>query len=173
MNDNDSTLICRLCLELAFLARKLGVKVVFIESCSGGLCSSWITSIAGCSSWFEGGFVTYSNQMKQSVLKIDQKIIDRHGAVSRIVANKMVVSPSLKCFKGTVSTSVTGIAGPGGGTEEKPVGLVFFGWNGPWGTNIEGKCFSGSRREIQSKAAFHAINGLSKRIASILKRKFK
>ena len=116
MNYVDSTWICRLCLELAFLARKLGVKVVFIESCSGGLCSSWTTSIAGCSSWFEGGFVTYSNQMKQSVLGIDKKIIDKHGAVSRIVANKMVVSPSLKSFKGIVSTSVTGIAGPQGGS---------------------------------------------------------
>ena len=168
---DDSTWIYRLCLELAFLARKLGVKVVFIESCSGGLCSSWITSIAGCSAWFEGGFVTYSNQMKQSVLRIDKKIIDKHGAVSRIVANKMVVSPSLKSFKGIVSTSVTGIAGPQGGTQEKPVGLVFFGWQGPWGADTEEKCFNGSRGQIQSKAAFHAISGLSKRIALVLNRR--
>jgi nicotinamide-nucleotide amidase len=152
-------------MDLAFFARKLGVKIVFLESCTGGLASSWISSLHGSSTWFEGGLVTYSNKMKTIFLGIDEHALEFHGAVSEQIAGSMAHSFFKKSFKNIVTSSITGIAGPGGGSQEKPVGLVFFGWDGPWGLKTLQKIFNGNRQQIREQAAMYAIINLAKKIA--------
>ena len=106
--------------------RKKKLKISFAESCTGGLLSSTITSISGSSKIFSLGLVTYSNESKIKTLKISKKTIMKHGAVSYETCLSMVKNLS-KISKTDISISVTGIAGPKGGTKQKPVGLVFIG----------------------------------------------
>ena len=105
---------------------KKKLRISFAESCTGGMLSSVITSISGSSKVFNIGFITYSNKAKMSVLKIPKKIINRYGAVSKECCLSMVKNLS-KISKANISVSITGIAGPKGGTKLKPVGLVFIG----------------------------------------------
>tara|TARA_B100000965_G_C19307122_1_gene632798 strand:+ start:172 stop:645 length:474 start_codon:yes stop_codon:yes gene_type:complete len=105
---------------------KKNLKISFAESCTGGLLSSSITSISGSSKIFNLGLVTYSNQAKVKILKIPKRIIIEYGAVSYETCLAMVKNLS-KISKTNISVSITGIAGPNGGTKEKPVGLVFIG----------------------------------------------
>ena len=102
-------------------------RVVTAESCTGGLVAAAITAIAGSSDWFERGFVTYSNEAKCELLGVPRALIDEHGAVSEPVARAMAEG-ALAHGAGDCALSVTGIAGPGGGTLTKPVGTVCFGW---------------------------------------------
>tara|TARA_B110001452_G_scaffold245578_1_gene230351 strand:- start:170 stop:640 length:471 start_codon:yes stop_codon:yes gene_type:complete len=111
------------------LVRKLikkKIKVSFAESCTGGLLSSSITSKSGSSKIFNLGLITYSNKAKINILKVPKKIIDKHGAVSKECCLSMVKNLS-KISKANISLSITGIAGPNGGTKLKPVGLVYIG----------------------------------------------
>ena len=108
------------------ILRKKKIKLSFAESCTGGLLSNAITSISGSSKVFTIGLVTYSNQAKINVLKIPKKIIMKHGAVSYETCLSMVKNLN-KVSKTNISVSITGIAGPKGGTKKKPVGLVFIG----------------------------------------------
>ena len=112
--------------KLVKLLSKKKLKVSFAESCTGGLLSSTITSISGSSKVFTLGLVTYSNQSKINTLKIPKKIIMKHGAVSYETCLSMVKNLN-KISKTNISVSITGIAGPKGGTKKKPVGLVFIG----------------------------------------------
>jgi len=105
---------------------KKRLKISFAESCTGGLLSSSITSISGSSKIFTLGLVTYSNQSKTSVLKVPKNIIRKHGAVSYEACFSMVKNLS-KITKTNISVSITGVAGPNGGTKQKPVGLVYIG----------------------------------------------
>jgi nicotinamide-nucleotide amidase len=105
---------------------KKKLKVSFAESCTGGMLSSIITSISGSSKVFNIGFITYSNKAKMSILKVPKKIITKHGAVSKECCLSMVKNLS-KISKANISVSITGIAGPNGGTKLKPVGLVYIG----------------------------------------------
>ena len=105
---------------------KKKLRVSFAESCTGGLLSSSITSISGSSKVFNLGFVTYSNKAKIETLKVPKKIISRYGAVSKECCLEMVKNLS-KISKANISVSITGIAGPNGGTKLKPVGLVYIG----------------------------------------------
>ena len=106
------------------IQRKL--KISFAESCTGGMLSSIITSVSGSSKVFDIGFVTYSNIAKINILKVPKKIISKHGAVSNECCLSMVKNLS-KISKSNISISITGIAGPNGGTKLKPVGLVYIG----------------------------------------------
>ena len=106
--------------------RKKRLKLAIAESCTGGMLSSNITSVSGSSKVFVMGFVTYSNQSKNQILKIPQKIIKKYGAVSSQCCYSMVNNLS-KISKCDVNISITGIAGPKGGTKEKPIGLVYVG----------------------------------------------
>ena len=108
------------------LLRKKALKISFAESCTGGLLSSSITSISGSSKVFTLGLITYSNQAKVKLLKVSPNILKKHGAVSYETCLSMVKNLS-KISKTNVSISVTGIAGPNGGTRNKPVGLVYIG----------------------------------------------
>ena len=112
--------------KIVSLLRKKKFKISFAESCTGGLLSSKITSISGSSKVFTLGLVTYSNQSKINILKIPKIIIIKHGAVSYETCLSMVKNLS-KISKSNISVSITGIAGPGGGSKEKPVGLVYIG----------------------------------------------
>ena len=105
---------------------KKKLKISFAESCTGGLLSSSITSISGSSKVFNFGFVTYSNNAKINLLKVSKKIINKYGAVSKECCLSMVRNLS-KISKANISVSITGIAGPNGGTKLKPVGLVYIG----------------------------------------------
>ena len=105
---------------------KKKLKISFAESCTGGMLSSAVTSISGSSKVFDMSFITYSNKAKMSILKVPKKIITKHGAVSKECCLSMVKNLS-KISKANISVSITGIAGPNGGTKSKPVGLVYIG----------------------------------------------
>tara|TARA_B100001996_G_scaffold336861_1_gene288389 strand:- start:1149 stop:1622 length:474 start_codon:yes stop_codon:yes gene_type:complete len=105
---------------------KKKVKIAFAESCTGGLLSSAITSVSGSSKVFTLGLVTYSNHSKNNILKVPKKIIKKHGAVSIQCCLSMVNNLS-KISKSNIAVSITGIAGPGGGSKKKPIGLVYIG----------------------------------------------
>ena len=116
----------KLSLNIVRLFRKKKLKLAIAESCTGGMLSSAITSISGSSKVFTLGFVTYSNQAKINILKIPKRIITKHGAVSYETCLSMVKNLN-KISKTNISMSITGVAGPKGGTKQKPVGLVYIG----------------------------------------------
>jgi nicotinamide-nucleotide amidase len=109
--------------ELLAAARTEGIKIVTAESCTGGLIAGLLTEVAGASDVFERGFVTYSNQAKEEMLGVPAALLRQHGAVSEPVARAMAEG-AIRNSTAHLSVAVTGIAGPGGGSEEKPVGLV-------------------------------------------------
>ena len=112
--------------KLIYFLKKKKLKLAIAESCSGGMLSSTITSVSGASKVFTMSLVTYSNQAKMSILKVPKKIIQKHGAVS-IQCCLCMVNNLSKISKSKVCVSITGIAGPSGGTKQKPVGLVYIG----------------------------------------------
>ncbi len=112
--------------KIVSLLKRKKIKISFAESCTGGLLSSAITSVSGSSKVFEMGLITYSNQAKTSLLKVPQTIIKKYGAVSVQCCLAMVNNLS-KISKSKVCVSITGIAGPGGGSKQKPIGLVYIG----------------------------------------------
>ena len=113
-------------IKLTYLLRKKRLKLAIAESCTGGMLSSAITSVSGSSKIFTMGLVTYSNESKNRILKVPKQIIKKHGAVSIQCCFSMVNNLS-KISKSNISISITGIAGPSGGTKKKPVGLVYIG----------------------------------------------
>tara|TARA_B110001452_G_scaffold171262_1_gene143346 strand:+ start:118 stop:588 length:471 start_codon:yes stop_codon:yes gene_type:complete len=124
---------------------KKKLKVSFAESCTGGLLSSSITSITGSSKVFNLGLVTYSNKAKMKILKVPKKIINKYGAVSKECCLSMVKNLS-KISKTNISVSITGIAGPNGGTKLKPVGLVYIGIKKGNKINVKKKKFKSKKR---------------------------
>ena len=131
------------------------------ESCTGGMVATAITDISGSSGWFERGFVTYSNQAKTEMIGVPPELIEKHGAVSEPVARAMAEG-ALTNSRAQVSLAVTGVAGPGGGTPEKPVGMVSFGWSNRLHTVVETLVFKGDRERIRVQAAEHALRGMLK-----------
>ncbi len=121
-----------------------------------------ITSVAGSSEWFDCGFVTYSNEAKQDVLGVSASTLSACGAVSEAVASEMALG-ALKASRAQVAVSVTGIAGPGGGTPEKPAGTVCFAWADPHGRLATRTCrFSGDRTEVRLQSVIEALQGVLK-----------
>ena len=144
--------------KLVKLLTKKRLKISFAESCTGGLLSSSITSISGSSKIFSIGFVTYSNQSKISILKVPKNIIRKHGAVSYETCLAMVKNLS-KISKTNISVSITGIAGPKGGTKKKPVGMVFIGIKKYNKTLVKKHLFKNKKRtSIQKAAVIKALN---------------
>lgn len=129
------------------------------ESCTGGMVATAITDISGSSGWFERGFVTYSNLAKSEMIGVPAEMIERYGAVSEPVAREMAEG-ALRNSRAQVSLSITGVAGPGGGSPEKPVGMVSFGWSNRLHTSVETLVFKGDREQIRVQAAVHALRGL-------------
>jgi|TARA_B100000953_G_scaffold31621_1_gene25343 PncC family amidohydrolase len=144
--------------KIVNVLRKKGLKISFAESCTGGLLSSSITSISSSSKVFTIGLVTYSNQSKISLLKVPKKIISKHGAVSYETCLSMVKNLN-KISKTNISVSITGIAGPKGGTKKKPVGLVFIGIKKGNKTLVKKYLFKNKKRSsIQRVTVNKALN---------------
>ena len=144
--------------KIVSVLRKKKLKISFAESCTGGLLSSSITSISGSSKVFTLGLVTYSNQSKISTLKVPKNIIRKNGAVSYEACLSMVKNLS-KISKTNISVSITGIAGPKGGTKKKPVGLVFVGIKKGNKTLVRKYFFKNKKRiSIQRAAVNKALN---------------
>ena len=144
--------------KLVKLLRKKKLKISFAESCTGGLLSSSITSISGSSKIFTIGLVTYSNQSKINTLKILKKTIKKHGSVSYEICLAMVKNLS-KISKTNISVSITGIAGPKGGTKKKPIGLVFIGIKKGNKILVRKYLFKNKKRtSIQKSAVNKALN---------------
>ena len=133
------------------LLSKNRLKISFAESCTGGLLSSSITSISGSSKVFTLGLVTYSNQAKINILKVPKRIIMKHGAVSYETCLSMVKNLN-KISKTNISVSITGVAGPKGGTKQKPIGLVFIGIKKGNKTLIKKFLFKNKKRNLIQKA---------------------
>jgi len=152
---------------MKFLVKKLikkKIKISFAESCTGGMLASSITSISGASKVFNLGLITYSNLAKIKILKINKKIIQKYGAVSQECCKAMVVNLS-KISKANVNISITGIAGPKGGTEKKPVGLVYIGLKKGKKIIISKNLFkSKDRKTIQKSTVKKAIAILNSEI---------
>ena len=147
------------------LLKKKRLKISFAESCTGGLLSSAITSVSGSSKVFTLGLVTYSNQSKNHVLKVTKQIIRKHGAVSIQCCFSMVDNLS-KISKSNIALSITGIAGPNGGTKKKPVGLVYVGIKKGNKIKIHKCLFKNKGRSYIQKATVRKSLGL---ILNILK----
>jgi len=149
---------------LAQLLLARGWKLALAESCTGGLVCATLTELSGSSEWFERGYITYSNQAKTECLGVPADLIASHGAVSEPVARAMAQGVQRNAGA-NVGVSITGIAGPTGGTAEKPVGTVCFGWTiaNAAGENItacQTKVFSGDRSAIRQQATEYALAGL-------------
>ena len=140
------------------LLRKKKLKISFAESCTGGLLASSITSVSGSSKVFTLGFVTYSNQAKIKILRVPKRIILKYGAVSKETCLSMVKNLS-KISMTNISMSITGVAGPKGGTKEKPIGLVFIGIKKGNKTLIKKYLFKNKKRNSIQKATVNkALN---------------
>jgi len=148
----------KLAQKIVKLLRKKKLKVSFVESCTGGLLSSSITSISGSSKVFTLGLVTYSNQAKINILKVPKRIIIKHGAVSSETCLSMVKNLN-KISKTNISVSITGVAGPKGGTKHKPVGLVYIGIKKSNKTLVKKYLFKNKKRSlIQKNTVNKALN---------------
>ena len=150
--------------EIVKLLTKKKLTISFAESCTGGLLSSSITSISGSSKVFNMGLVTYSNNAKVKLLKVPKKTITKYGAVSYETCLSMVKNLS-KISKSNISISITGVAGPNGGTKEKPVGLVYIGLKKGSKTIIKKNLFKSKKRISIQKAT---VNQALKMILNIL-----
>ena len=130
------------------------------ESCTGGLIAGACTDLSGSSNWFERGFVTYSNAAKTELLGVPPTLIEQHGAVSEAVARAMAAG-ALAHSPAQVAVAVTGVAGPTGGTDEKPVGLVWFALALPGRVLTEQMNFPGDRAAVRAATVQHALRRLT------------
>ena len=143
---------------LALKAR--GATVTTAESCTGGWVAKAITDIAGSSAWFERGFVTYSNEAKSQMIGVREETLAQHGAVSEPVVVEMAIG-ALKAARADFAVSISGIAGPDGGSEAKPVGTVWFAFASVRGEGITRlECFSGDRDAVRRQATAYALQTL-------------
>ena len=140
-----------------------GLRVCTAESCTGGLIAKSFTDLPGSSAWFERGFVTYSNQAKMDLLQVREATLRADGAVSLETALQMAAG-ALANSAADLAVSVTGIAGPDGGSEEKPVGTVCFGFAIGDRVDAERCHFDGDRTAVREQSALHAVEGLLARL---------
>jgi len=133
--------------------------VSLAESCTGGLVCATLTELAGSSEWFERGYITYSNEAKTECLGVTAKLIESYGAVSEPVAKAMAEGARLNSGS-DVAISITGIAGPAGGSAEKPVGTVCFGWATEIRALTKTMCFEGDRQAVRQQATEFALSAL-------------
>ena len=141
------------------------VLVATAESCTGGWISEAITAVAGSSAWFERGFVTYSNLAKHEMLGVPLDVIETHGAVSEAVV-KAMAQGAVEHSKAHLSVAVSGVAGPDGGTADKPVGLVWIAWGQKRGyVEAQAFQFSGGREQVRHATVAAALEGLIERLS--------
>jgi nicotinamide-nucleotide amidase len=156
--------------QLAEVLQQHGWMLATAESCTGGMIAANCTNLSGSSHWFERGFVTYSNEAKHETLGVDSVLISEHGAVSEPVAQAMALG-AMRRSQAQVTLAVTGVAGPTGGSADKPVGTVWFAWATPSDTGptlgaetawVKTECmqFNGDRAAVREAAAQHALRTL-------------
>ena len=141
---------------VSYLLQMRSMTLAVAESCTGGLLAERITSLSGSSRYFLGGAVVYSNELKTQFANVPKTLIDRHGAVSREVAASMAEGIRKRCLA-SYGVGITGVAGPSGGTEQKPVGLVYIALAGEEGTQVVERNFPGDRKRIRQFAAQQAL----------------
>ena len=145
--------------QVGELLRARNLTLVTAESCTGGLIGHLLTDVAGSSDYYLGGAVTYSNAMKESLVGVQPETLNEHGAVSEPVALEMAAGARLR-FGGDIGVSVTGIAGPGGATETKPVGLTYIGLSTPWGDTVRRFVWESDRegnKRLSAEAALEMV----------------
>ena len=152
------TMIQDVCLKLGNALTKKKFRIALAESCTGGLVCQHLTNIPGSSFWFDRGFVTYSNESKMELLKVSQTSLTKFGAVSKEIASEMALG-ALNASHADIALSITGIAGPSGGSIEKPIGTVFFAiaYQNKVVFNVS-KIFPGSRENIRESSCLFALN---------------
>lgn len=161
MAENEKYILAK---KLYEILKSKKMTVATAESCTGGMIGAALTSVAGMSECYEYGVVTYANEAKEKMLGVKHETLEQYGAVSEQTACEMALG-TLKLSSSDVSVAVTGIAGPGGGSEEKPVGLVYIGY-----ANKKGKCiaykniFSGDRESVREKTVIKALEILIENI---------
>ncbi|BDZ72583.1 MULTISPECIES: CinA family protein [Methylophaga] len=160
-NISDASLQAKI-IQVAETLNKKHLMLATAESCTGGWVAKCCTDLAGSSSWFERGFVTYSNQAKHEQLGVKLASLDQYGAVSQLVAEEMAIG-TLRHSKADISVSLTGIAGPGGGTENKPVGTVWIAWASQR-DKVSSQLFQfdGDRESVRRQAVLAALSGIIK-----------
>jgi nicotinamide-nucleotide amidase len=148
------------------LAKRIGQRLkganavlVTAESCTGGWAAQVVTSAAGSSAWFDRGFITYSNAAKRELLGVRAETLAQHGAVSEETAREMALG-ALARSQGSVAVSITGVAGPAGGTKEKPVGTVCFAWARAGRVHAETRRFLGDRESVRKQSVISALEGV-------------
>lgn len=150
--------------QLADLMLKNGLFLATAESCTGGMIAAACTDLAGSSAWFERGFVTYSNTAKTELLGVDAALIAQFGAVSEPVARAMAFG-AIRHSQAQVSVAVTGVAGPSGGSADKPVGMVWFGFSVAGMLTSEVMRFDGDRAAVRAATVRHAVQRLVGRLS--------
>jgi len=142
-----------------------GWTISTAESCTGGLCAAALVDLPGSSTWYSGGVVAYSNAIKHELLQVSKDVLLNHGAVSEPVALAMAEGVRSRCSS-SVACSTTGIAGPGGGTPDKPVGLVWIGVATPTGTQARQYHFSGDRLSVRQQTVAACFEFLLEQLES-------
>ena len=156
----DSTLVCQ---QLASALQSRRWMMATAESCTGGMIAARCTDLSGSSNWFERGFVTYSNAAKTELLGVPATLIALHGAVSEAVAQAMAQG-AVQRSPVQASVAVTGIAGPNGGSADKPVGTVWLAWSVDGSLSSERVVFAGDRAHVREATVQYALQGLLSRL---------
>lgn len=160
----DDAELKRLARHLAAVLTDRGMRLAIAESCTGGWLAKTLTDLPGSSTWFDYGFVTYGDGAKSSLLGVSPETLQVHGAVSQDVAEQMATGARL-ASGAEIAVAITGIAGPGGGSAEKPVGTVWFAWAGPGPHLVADRaCFAGDREAVRRQAVAAALAGLVRQI---------
>lgn len=149
--------------QIVALMREKNLTLAAAESCTGGMLSSRIIDVAGVSDVYKAGFVTYANEAKQKLIGVKEETLMKYGAVSEQTAREMVAG-ALRAAEADMAVAITGIAGPGGGTKEKPVGLVYIACGSAEDIVVERCLFNGTRSEIRQASAEHALEMLYREI---------
>ena len=150
----------QLAANVGFALQRAGLRLVTAESCTGGWVGEAVTAIAGSSDWFDRGFITYSNAAKRDVLGVAGITLNQHGAVSEETAREMALG-ALKHSRAQISVAITGVAGPGGGSADKPVGTVCFAWaKNDAALRSERHLLEGDRTEVRRQSVVIALRGL-------------
>ena len=157
MNSSNASTLTDSVIELSRLLLQRGMRIATVESCTGGGAAARFTELPGSSRWFDRGFVTYSNQAKVEMVGVREQTLSSHGAVSEAVALEMALG-GVEYSEADCALSITGVAGPDGGSEDKPVGMVCFGWAG-FGAQprTETRYFEGDRQSVRRQSIRHAI----------------
>lgn len=161
MGDNNN-----LASQVIQTMKEHGLKLAVVESCTGGQLAASLTAVPGASAVFVGGLIPYSNAAKAQLLGINWSTLDEYGAVSEECARELVANGEL-ALRADYTVAITGIAGPDGGTEAKPVGTVYMAWSGPHGIAVERQLFSGNRASVQQQSVERALSKLAELLTGV------